>query len=147
MSESELVQAAWEVKDRAYCPYSGYPVGAAVLDELGSIYTGCNVENVSFPAGICAERSAIVKMVSERGRKIKAVAVATADGGLPCGICLQVMLEFADSPSDVSILASSAPGTWQRFTLMDLLPHGFRSELPVRETRQNKTSTEPPMRA
>jgi cytidine deaminase len=121
----ELIEAARQARERAYAPYSEYRVGAAVLDEQGRLHTGCNVENVSYPVTLCAERVAIGKMVSEGGRRIEALAVATKDGGTPCGMCLQVISEFAGADMPVVVVAED--GSEQGFRFADLMPHGFRS--------------------
>lgn len=94
--ENELVQAALQVRELAYAPYSQYKVGAAILGKSGRIYTGCNVENASYGATICAERVAAVKAVSDGELEFEALAVAV-DGdepGSPCGICRQFLAEF-----------------------------------------------------
>lgn len=127
----EIEQEALAARERAYAPYSGYAVGAALEDERGRVFSGCNVENVSYPASICAERTAIVKMVSEGGRSIRRIAVATKDGGTPCGICLQTILEFALDPEALEVVAVNEAGESNVFTLAQLMPHGFRSaEVP-----------------
>jgi cytidine deaminase len=90
----ELVRAAMESRQWAYAPYSHYPVGAALLADSGRIYSGVNVENAAYPNGICAERTAVYKAVSEGERHFTAIAVVTANGGTPCGACRQVMSEF-----------------------------------------------------
>lgn len=99
INKEELIRLAWEAREKAYCPYSQYMVGAAVLGENGKIYTGCNIENASYGMTVCAERTAIFKMVSEGCRKFTALAVATAsdDDGAPCMACRQVMCEFCES--------------------------------------------------
>jgi cytidine deaminase len=91
----QLLRAARDARERAYVPYSHYPVGAALLGSNGIIYTGCNVENAAFPATICAERTALVKAVSEGQQEFVAVAVVTGNGGSPCGLCRQMLYEFA----------------------------------------------------
>ena len=88
-----LVAQAIGARRRAYAPYSNYFVGAAVLAEDGTVILGCNVENASYPATICAERVALTAAVAQGKRPLKAIAVATRDGGSPCGICRQVMAE------------------------------------------------------
>ncbi|MGQ9889991.1 MAG: cytidine deaminase [Aggregatilineales bacterium] len=90
-----LIAAAIAAARHAYAPYSQYPVGAALLAASGRVYTGCNVENAAYPAAICAERTALVKAVSEGERRFEALAVATGDGGAPCGLCRQMLYEFA----------------------------------------------------
>ena len=124
----ELLEAASKVRQQAYCPYSEYPVGAAILDEQGAIHTGCNVENVSYPVGSCAERNAIGKMVSLGGKRIQAVAVVTRDGGTPCGMCLQALLEFSAEPVQVKVLCQAEDGKVREYLLAELLPHGFQSK-------------------
>lgn len=91
-----LVSAALAARKNAYVPYSGYPVGAAVLGEDGNVFTGCNVENVSYPAGMCAERNAIGSAVTAGYTSFQGIAVAGSDKGftMPCGICRQVIAEF-----------------------------------------------------
>lgn len=98
---AELIEAAKNAQKNAYCPYSRYPVGAAVLADSGRIYTGCNVENASFGLAICAERVAIFKAVSHGEKKIRALSVA-AKSAKPCGACRQVIIEFA--PKDAEII-------------------------------------------
>jgi cytidine deaminase len=122
-----LVGSASVARRHAYAPYSGYEVGAAVKDEEGRIFTGCNVENASYGLSICAERVAINKMISEGSRKIDCIAIVTKDGGMPCGACLQVMFEFAEEPSTVEILVANENGDTDSFMLTELLPHGFES--------------------
>lgn len=90
-----LLQIALDMTRKAYIPYSHYPVGAALLAVDGTVFTGCNVENAAYPATICAERTALVKAVSEGRRQFTAVAVVTHNGGSPCGICRQMLFEFA----------------------------------------------------
>lgn len=98
---TRLVEAAKAAQKNAYCPYSRYPVGAAVLTDSGRIYTGCNVENASFGLAICAERVAIFKAVSHGEKKIRALCVA-AKSAKPCGACRQVIIEFA--PKDAEMI-------------------------------------------
>jgi cytidine deaminase len=122
-SHQELVKAASEARQRAYAPYSHYPVGAAVLTHSGKIFTGANIENASYPAGICAERVAVFKAVSEGESKFAAVAVVTGNGGAPCGICRQVIAEFG---LDTEILIADQSGKIRQAALLkDLLPHAF----------------------
>src|SRR5687768_8042451 len=95
VDQTLLAQAARSARQRAYAPYSHYQVGAALLASDGSIFTGCNVENAAYPATICAERVAVTKAVSEGQTNFTAIAIATVNAGSPCGICRQVMFEFA----------------------------------------------------
>lgn len=121
-----LIDAARAVRLRAYAPFSNYLVGAALLGADGKIYTGCNVENSSYPATICAERSAVVRAVSDGIQQFYGIAVATRDGGSPCGICRQVMFEFAPN---MTVLICDAQGTIKaEQTVAQLLPLGFRFE-------------------
>ncbi|KAB2863989.1 MAG: cytidine deaminase [Anaerolineae bacterium] len=119
----QLIEQAKSVRQRAYAPYSHYYVGAALLGENGDIYTGCNVENAAYPVGICAERSAVVKAISEGCLAFQAVAVVTENGGTPCGECRQVLNEF--NP-DMLVLIADADGTLlMQKPLRELLPEGF----------------------
>jgi len=90
----ELVDLAIRARERSYSPYSHYAVGAALLAASGKIYTGVNIENSAYPTSICAERVAIFKAISEGERNFEAIAIATENGGSPCGSCRQVMSEF-----------------------------------------------------
>jgi cytidine deaminase len=122
-----LVKAALEARTQAYAPYSKYAVGAAVLAEDGRVYSGANIENAAYPSGICAERVAIFKAVSTGVRKIQAIAVATENGGSPCGSCRQVIREFSKLGMPVLILDAS--GTIVLETSLEaLLPHSFGPE-------------------
>ncbi|PJF35480.1 MAG: cytidine deaminase [Candidatus Thermofonsia Clade 1 bacterium] len=118
-----LIRLALEMRERAYCPYSRYQVGAALLAEDGALYGGCNVENASYGGTICAERTALVKAVSEGARRFSALAVATVNGGSPCGICRQFLYEFA--PNLHILLVDSAGIVRAEYSLRELLPHGF----------------------
>jgi cytidine deaminase len=120
---ARLVDSATVALQRAYAPYSGYPVGAAVLADDGHMYTGSNIENAVYPLTICAERVAITKAISEGARHILAVAVVTANGGTPCGSCRQVMQEFGAPTMPVFIARTD--GSYRRRTLEELLPEGF----------------------
>lgn len=98
-----------------------------MLDAQGRVHAGCNVENVSYPVGSCAERGAIAAMVAEGGTEIRSVAVVTKDGGTPCGMCLQAIAEFAKDPTKTEIITVSEAGEPMRCTLADLLPQAFSS--------------------
>ncbi len=130
---AELIRSAMEVRKKAYAPYSGYMVGAAVLTNELRIYTGCNIENAAYTPTVCAERTAIFKAVSEGWRRFKAIAVVGSPKGdvtqyaFPCGVCRQVMREFADADNFVVIVAKSEQD-YQAFTLSELLPEGFGPE-------------------
>lgn len=110
-------------RERAWAPYSGYRVGAVVVDGEGRRGVGVNVENAASPAGLCAERAALAAWVAAGGRTLAAVAVAAADGGdcLPCGVCLQALAEFG-RPEVVAV----ADGVLTVFALTELLPRPFR---------------------
>lgn len=126
----ELVLLAREVRERAYAPYSSYLVGAALRDERGKTFVGVNVENVSYGATICAERAAILAMATDGGRRIAEMAVVTRDGGPPCGMCLQVLSEFADG--DMRICLVNESGEASEFRLADFIPRPFASPTVVR---------------
>lgn len=122
--EAELVRKAVEARDRAYAPYSGFAVGAALLSQDGRIFSGCNVENASYGLTVCAERVALFKAVSEGAREFVALAVACGQGPCaPCGACRQVLYEFA--PELLVIMADGKGKTWCTARLSELLPHGF----------------------
>ena len=122
--EAQLFQAARDAATRAYCRYSGYSVGAALRCEDGRVFTGCNVENASYGATMCAERSATFALVSAGARHITAVCVyAPAEPmAMPCGICRQVMAEFC---ADAPVLVAGPRGVLRR-SLAQLLPEAFR---------------------
>lgn len=118
-----LVERARAARQWAYVPYSNYPVGAALLTGSGKIYDGVNVENAAYPAGVCAERTAVFKAVSEGEREFEAVAVVTERGGSPCGVCRQVLSEFG---LDTRVILADVEGTIrQETTVRELLPNAF----------------------
>ena len=128
--DERLMRLALEARERSYSPYSHFRVGAALLCGDGSVYTGCNIENAAFTPGICAERTAFAKAVSEGKRSFRAIAIA---GGpekghpafaAPCGVCRQVMAEFCD-PESFRILLGAGTDETQEFLLKELLPFGF----------------------
>ena len=123
----QLIKEAKFASLNAYAPYSGFAVGAAVLCANGKIYSGCNVENVSYAATVCAERTAAVKAVSEGANKFKALAVYadTEETIFPCGICRQFLVEFA--ADDMKIFACNKKDEYEEYSLSDLLPHAFDS--------------------
>lgn len=118
-----LLSRALAARERAYAPYSHYHVGAAILTEGGELVSGCNIENAVYPLGLCAERVAVFKAVSEGAQRVLAVAVATENGGSPCGACRQVLREFGDE--DMVILLTDAQGQVRETTLGALLPESF----------------------
>jgi cytidine deaminase len=119
----QLIATSLAARQQAYAPYSNYRVGAALLAADGTVFTGCNVENASYGATICAERTAVVKAVSEGVREFAAIAITTSNGGSPCGICRQVMYEFA--PGLTVIMADGDGSITHEGPLFDLLPLGF----------------------
>ncbi|MDO4544783.1 MAG: cytidine deaminase [Bacillota bacterium] len=124
--EKELYRIATEARQNAYAPFSGFKVGAALLAESGKIYTGVNIENSSFGATICAERTAFVKAISEGERSFTAIAVSAGDEeALPCGICRQFMYEFAP---EIKVITGTDEAKLHTRTLEQLLPLGFRLE-------------------
>ena len=131
----KIVDTAIAAREKAYAPYSGFSVGAALLAENGEVITGCNVENASYPAGLCAERVAIFSAVAKGLTKYRAIAIsggmkgqAPADYCMPCGMCLQVMSEFCDPSFKVYIVKGREEVL--QYQLRDLLPETFKS-LPI----------------
>lgn len=125
----ELVQKALSMRGNAYAPYSKFQVGAALRDAGGKIHSGCNVENASFGAVICAERSAVVQMVSGGGKKITELALVTTapEAFFPCGICLQVIQEFGGG--DVVVVAVDGTGKkFRKALLSELYPSAFSKD-------------------
>jgi cytidine deaminase len=125
LSDKDLVDLAQEVREKAYAPYSGFSVGAALLTRSGRVFTGCNVENASYPLTICAERTAVTKAVSEGERDFEAIAVVTATGATPCGACRQVLHEFGGADADLRVIVADLEGNLSTYTIAELLPAGF----------------------
>lgn len=123
MRDQELLELADKAKDNAYAPYSKFRVGAALLTKEGSVFTGCNVENSSYGAAICAERSAVSCAVSSGFRNFEAIAIASSgeDTVYPCGICRQVLHEF--NP-EIRIICQGKDG-FETYRLSELMPKGF----------------------
>ena len=119
----QLIEIAQQARRWAYVPYSDYPVGAALITASGKIYDGVNIENAAYPDGICAERVAIFKAVSEGERQIVAIAVVTKNGGTPCGSCRQVMAEFG--LDTIVYIADEKGHLIQETTVDGLLPGAF----------------------
>jgi len=127
LTNEDLIIKAIAAREQAYCPYSGYSVGAAVVDELGQLHQGCNVENAAYPLGNCAEAAAIAAMVQRGGKRIAQIAIAGGSSEItactPCGGCRQRIHEFADENTVIIVLDDS--GEWQEYTITDLLPSSF----------------------
>ncbi len=123
-----LVEKALEARKFAYVPYSGFHVGAAVLTTDGKIFTGCNVENASYGASICAERTAIVKAVSAGEPDISAIAITSDSEDLtfPCGICRQVIAEFGTR--DIQLICANKNGEYKEYGMDDILPNAFNRD-------------------
>ncbi len=135
---TELIQAALSAREQAYAPYSGYLVGAALLCADGTVVTGCNVENASYGATNCAERTAVFKAVSEGKRSFTAIAIAggpssaggtsgSLDLAYPCGVCRQVLREFCD-PAQMTVIVCRSTEDYVIHTLEELLPNSFGPE-------------------
>ena len=127
MDDQQLIDAALAVREHAHCPYSGFRVGAALIDNTGQMHIGCNVENASYPQGNCAETSAIGAMVAAGGKTIVTIAVA---GGrekvracTPCGGCRQRINEFADENTRILVIDDN--NDWHTYTMEELLPASF----------------------
>lgn len=128
VSYGELMKIAIEARKNSYSPYSGFSVGAALLCEDGSVYTGCNIENAAYSPTNCAERTAFFKAVSEGHRNFKAIAIAGGSEELamcyPCGVCRQVMAEFC-LPDQFDVVCGVSCETFEIIKLKELLPKSF----------------------
>ena len=125
-----LIETAIRQLEFAYTPYSHFKVGAALLAEDGTVYTGCNIENAAYTPCNCAERTAFFKAVSEGARRFRAICIVGGMEGklagytAPCGVCRQVMMEFCD-PEQFEIILAASPDDYQVYRLKELLPLGF----------------------
>ncbi|MEW9674746.1 cytidine deaminase [Lentibacillus sp. L22] len=128
MEGIKLVDKAKAIRDKAYVPYSNFPVGAALLTKSGKIYTGCNIENAAYPVTCCAERVAIFKAIADGEREFKEMAVVadTPRPVPPCGSCRQVMSEFFDQSMLISL--ANLHNETKTITVKDLLPFSFQPE-------------------
>ena len=130
MTSEELIKIAFAARNYAYAPYSHFKVGAALLTKSGRVYTGCNIENASFPAGVCAEKVAISKAISEGDKELLKIAIVGGneneeepkDFCSPCGICRQTMAEFCDKDFEIILFDDGEP---RIFSLDQMLPHSF----------------------
>ena len=133
MTNEELIKLALEARENSYSPYSKYKVGAALLTKEGKVYKGCNIENASFGATNCAERTAFFKAVSEGEKSFSKIAIVGGAGkqpddyAWPCGICRQVMMEFCN-PKTFEIITAIDEKTYVSETLENMLVHGFGPE-------------------
>ncbi len=128
VEHEQLIEAAKNARQNAYAPYSGYFVGAAIIDDRGDIHTGCNVENAAYPEGNCAEANAIGAMVAAGGKRISVIAAVGGGDDLefctPCGGCRQSILEFSDE--NTRIILINEEGEIQKYSVDELLPLAFR---------------------
>lgn len=132
MTDRELINLAFEAMEQAYAPYSGFRVGAALECADGSVFLGCNVENAAYGSTICAERTAVVKAVSEGRREFRRIAIAaqSEDYCMPCGACRQVLCEFS---TDMEVLSAKKDGRYVSYKLSALLPKvSIKAELSGR---------------
>ncbi len=135
--DDELERAARAVQARAYAPYSGFRVGAALRTASGEIFTGANVENASYGLTVCAERTAVMAAALAGHRDVRAICVVTdiAPPASPCGMCRQTLLEFAPDPAAVRVIALGAGGSRAEWTVAQLIPYGFTGkQLPAAAT-------------
>ena len=137
MTPEKLIKLAQEAMGKAYAPYSGYFVGAALLCADGTVYQGCNIENAAYGPTNCAERTAFFKAVSEGHRQFTAIAVCGGKNGKitgtfpPCGVCRQVMREFCDD--DFVIYMVGEGEHYEQHTLAEILPFSFRADQHMQE--------------
>ena len=127
----DLFGLALGARPNAYAPYSGYLVSCALRCADSSVHIGVNFENESYGGSICAERNAVGAMVTSGARQISELVVVTVEGGTPCGICRQILSEFCDSSTRVWCCDLS--GFVQSFTMGELLPHGWKSDVVSRK--------------
>ena len=127
MSDQDLLNAANAARANAYCPYFGSKVGAALVDDLGNLHFGCNVENSAFPEGTCAEANAIAAMIASGGKSIQSIVVVggkdAPEDCTPCGGCRQKIAEFADNSARIVLVGVDEKQT--TYTIDELLPNSF----------------------
>ncbi len=126
-TEEELISRALGARHLAYAPYSGFQVGAVLVTATGETFEGANIENASYGLALCAERAAVARMVLDGGEQPRAIYVASQSSppASPCGMCRQVLLEFADDPSALKVVAVNTSGERVDWTLAELIPAGF----------------------
>lgn len=134
MTDRELIREAIKAREKSYCPYSNFAVGAALLTKAGNVIRGCNIENAAFSPTNCAERTAFFKAVSEGITDFEKIAIVggNVDGPIedfcyPCGVCRQVMMEFCN-PDSFTVISAISEDNYREFTLRELLPEGFGPE-------------------
>lgn len=122
-----MIRMAMDACDRAYVPYSGFRVGACIKTHTGAYYLGCNIENASFGATNCAERTALFKAVYEGEREFEALAIVSDSSNytVPCGICRQALSEFCEP--DMPVICANNEGKYKVFTFGDMLPYSFKA--------------------
>lgn len=131
MEVRKLIQSAIDARQRSYCPYSGFAVGAALLTKEHKIYEGCNIENGAYSPSICAERTAFFKAISEGEMEFERIVIVGGKKGEdlrrtpPCGVCLQVMAEFCD-PEEFEVVLAKSTEDFEVLRLKELLPYGFQ---------------------
>jgi len=127
ITNEDLISAAIEAREQAYSKYSGYNVGAAIIDDQGRMHVGCNVENAAYPLGSCAEAGAIAAMIQKGGKRIDRIAIAGGRDDIvpctPCGGCRQRIHEFADE--NTVIIVKDDSNDWQEYSIEELLPASF----------------------
>ena len=127
IKDEDLISPAREARGKAYCRYSGFSVGAAIVDDRGHVYVGCNVENAAYNLGNCAEAAAIAAMVQDGGKRIARIAVAGGYSEIssctPCGGCRQRINEFGDEATVVIAIDDS--NEWRKYSIAELLPASF----------------------
>lgn len=126
ISYEELMQKAIDISNKAYCPYSNFPVGAALVTDSGKVYCGCNFENSSYGMTICAERNAVGSAIADGERIVKAIAIYSPkqDNCAPCGACRQVLHEFCNNDDELDIILKDGEG-YRYLKLSQLLPESF----------------------